>query len=290
VLRRQIPAGLNFCASGMAWWSSDIGGWQALPDQPVDGAYRALLLEGGDAKGAPASRKDYPELYVRWFQFGAFCPTFRAHGTRPENEVWSYGKEAERILVKYLELRYRLLPYVYSLAWRTHQTGAPFMRALFMDFPDDPNAGEVADEYMFGPVFLVAPVVEQGATSRMVYLPAGCVWYDYWTNEKHTGGRTIAIDAPLDTLPLFVRAGSIVPHGEVIPHTGVKQTRIELRVYGGCDASFDLYRDDGKTYAYERGDYSVTHIEWDNATQTIRIEGDAEGLFAGPRAEWLKII
>ncbi|HUV38080.1 MAG TPA: TIM-barrel domain-containing protein, partial [Planctomycetota bacterium] len=163
VLRRQVPTGLNFCASGFAWWSSDIGGWQALPDAlAADESYKELLIGTGDVPKVVGTRLDYPELYVRWFQFGVFCPTFRAHGTRPANEVWSYGEEAERVLVKYLELRYRLLPYLYSLAWRTHVTGAPFMRALFMDFPDDARVRDVADEYMFGPAFLVAPVVTQG--------------------------------------------------------------------------------------------------------------------------------
>ena len=291
VLRRQIPTGLNFCASGFAWWSSDIGGWQGLPDAPPeDESYKELLIETKDAQAVVGAHVNYPELYVRWFQFGAFCPTFRAHGTRPENEVWSYGDEAERVLVKYLKLRYRLLPYIYSLAWRTHVTGAPFMRALFMDFPSDPAVRDVADEYMFGPAFLVAPVTEQGATEREVYLPAGADWYDYWTNEKYTGGQTITAKAPLDVLPLFVRAGSIVPHGEVVPHTGVKQTNIELRVYEGADAEFTLYRDDGKTYAYERGEFTLTTLAWDDAAKTIRIDGDDEGLFAGSQSEWLKRI
>ncbi|HUW55802.1 MAG TPA: TIM-barrel domain-containing protein, partial [Planctomycetota bacterium] len=279
VFRRQIPAGLNFCASGFAWWSSDIGGWQALPGD-----------ESRTAADFLARHPDYVELYIRWFQFGAFCPTFRAHGTRPENEVWSYGPDAERVLVKYLKLRYRLLPYIYSLAWRTHRTGAPFMRALFMDFPEDENVRDIADEYMFGPAFLVAPVVTQGATEREVYLPAGADWYDYWTDERHAGGRTIVAKAPVDTLPLFVRAGSIVPHGEVVQHTGEKQTRIELRVYEGADATFGLYRDDGTTYAYERGEFTLTTLTWDDAAKTVRIEGDDEGLFARDEAAWLKRI
>jgi len=281
VFRRQIPAGLNFCASGFAWWSSDIGGWQALAGADAEGTDMQTFL---------ARHPDYPELYVRWFQFGAFCPTFRAHGTRPENEVWSFGVEAERVLVRYLRLRYRLLPYIYSLARHTHRTGAPFMRALFMDFPDDPNVRDVADAYMFGPAFLVAPVVEQGATTREVYLPAGTHWYNYRTNEKHPGGRTLTVQAPLDTLPLFVRAGSIVPHGEAIQHTGETQTHIELHVYEGADGQFDLYRDDGRTYAYERGDFTLTRIAWHDAAKTIRIDGDDERLFAGPQSEWLKRI
>ena len=157
--------------------------------------------------------EDYPELFVRWFEWGAFQPVMRAHGERKHNEVWAYGKQAEPILEKYLRLRYPLLPYTYSLAYRTYQTGAPYMRALFMDFPHDPRAANIADEYMYGPAFLVAPVTEQGATSREVYLPAGCDWYNYWTNERLHGGQMTEADAPIGTLPLFVRAGSIVPLG-----------------------------------------------------------------------------
>ena len=279
VFRRQIPAGLNFCGSGMPYWSSDIGGWQALSGE--ESPTMAELL---------SRHPDYVELYVRWFQFGAFCPTFRAHGTRPENEVWSYGAEAERILVKYLKLRYRLLPYTYSLAWRTHRTGAPFMRALFMDFPDDPNVRDITDEYMFGPAFLVAPVTGQGKTEREVYLPAGTSWYDYWTDEKHQGGRTVTAKAPLEVLPLYVRAGAIIPHGEVIQHTGEEQRQIELWVYEGTGGTFELYRDDGRTYAYEHGDFTLVTVAWDDTAKTIRIEGDDEGLFARPEAAWLKRI
>jgi len=290
VLRRQVSTGLNFCASGFAWWSSDIGGWQALADFEPDDATRELLIETDEAKNVVGAHRDYPELYVRWFQYGAFCPTFRAHGTRPENEVWSYGAEAERILVKYLKLRYRLLPYIYSLAWRTHRTGAPFMRALFMDFPDDESVRDVTDEYMFGPAFLVAPVTRQGATERELYLPAGTDWVDYWTGERHPGGRTITAKAPLDVLPLFVRAGSIIPHGEVIQHTGEKQTEIALWVYEGADATFALYRDDGRTYAYETGEFTLVTIAWDDAAKSVRIEGDDEGLFTRPQEKWLKRI
>ena len=130
---------------------------------------------------------DYPELYTRWFQYATFLPIFRTHGSRPANEVWSYGKQAEPILEKYLRLRYQLMPYIYSLGYQTWQTGAPFMRALPLDFPDDPKVADMRDEYMFGPAFLVAPVTEQGATSRQVYLPAGADWYNYWTNERVQG-------------------------------------------------------------------------------------------------------
>ena len=210
-LKRQIPTGINFVASGMPYWSTDIGGWQYLPD--IHKPDHPPLIDPSDAREEVRNYDDYPELYVRWFEYGAFQPNFRSHGSRPQNEVWSYGKQAEPILEKYLRLRYTLMPYIYSLAYRTHQTGAPFMRGLFMDFGDDPKVADIGDEYMFGPALLVAPVVEQGSTTRQVYLPAGTDWYNFWTNEKVHGGQTITVSAPIDTLPLFVRAGSDPAHG-----------------------------------------------------------------------------
>jgi len=285
-LKRQIPTGLNFAASGFAYWGNDVGGWQSLP--PEHRAAKPPLLDGSDARDNIGGYEDYPELYVRWFQYGAFLPTFRTHGSRKFNEVWSYGKAAEPILVKYLELRYRVLPYTYSLGYHTYQTGAPFMRALFMDFPNDPKVTDIRDEYMFGPAFLVAPVTEQGATVRDVYLPAGSDWYNFWTSERRRGGQTIKVNAPIDTLPLFVRAGSIVPLGEVIEHSGIPQKLTELRVYAGADGSFDLYEDDGTTYAYEKGDFKLTHFKWDDANRKLTQSGVTA--LAAPQSQWLKII
>ena len=212
---------------------------------------------------------------MRWFEWGAFQPVMRAHGARAHNEVWSYGKQAEPILEKYLRLRYQLLPYTYSVAYRTYQTGAPYMRALFMDFPHDPNVADIRDEYMFGPAFLVAPVTEQGATSRKVYLPAGCDWYNYWTNERIEGGQTITAEAPIDTLPLYVRAGSIVPMGAPILSTQEPQAIASIRVYPGTDADFTLFSDDGTTYAYEKGAGSLTRLHWNEATHQLMHEGAA---------------
>jgi alpha-D-xyloside xylohydrolase len=198
-LKRQVPTGINFVASGMPYWSTDIGGWQYLP------AYHkpehTPLLDPSDARDNVGHDDDYPELYTRWFEYGAFQPNFRSHGSRNHNEVWSYGKQAEPILEKYLRLRYELMPYIYSLGYMTHETGAPFMRGLFMDFPNDEKVANIGDEYMFGPAFLVAPVTEQGATTRSVYLPAGTDWYNFWTNERLHGGQRITVAAPIDTLP-----------------------------------------------------------------------------------------
>jgi alpha-D-xyloside xylohydrolase len=266
-LKRQIPTGLDFTASGVAYWSNDTGGWQYLPAEHHPA--HPPLLDPSDARDNVGGYDDYPELYTRWFEYAAFLPIFRTHGSRLYNEVWSYGKAAEPILEKYLKLRYELMPYIYSLGHRTYETGAPFMRALFMDFPGDPNVAAIADEYMFGPAFLVAPVTEQGATSRMVYLPAGTDWYNYWTNELVQGGQTIRMDAPIDVLPLFVRAGSIVPLGEPVESTHQTQKLAKLRVYPGADGDFTLYDDDGRTYDYEKGAGTVTHLHWDNAARKV---------------------
>ena len=267
VLRRQVPTGINFVASGIPYWSTDIGGWQYLPGYHKP--ERPVLIDPSDARAEVGHYDDYPELYVRWFEYGAFQPNFRTHGSRPENEVWSYGKQAEPILEKFLRLRYELMPYIYSLGWSAHETGAPFMRGLFMDFGDDPKVADIGDEYMFGPALLVAPVTEQGMTSREVYLPAGTDWYNFWTNERVHGGQRIMVSAPIDKIPVFVRAGSILPLGTVVESTNELQKIAKVRVYPGADGSFDLYRDDGMTYAYEKGAYEVSHLIWNDATQTF---------------------
>jgi alpha-D-xyloside xylohydrolase len=271
--KRQIPTGLDFAASGLTYWSNDTGGWQYLPAEH-HGAHKPLL-DPSDARANVGGYDDYPELYTRWFQYATFLPIMRAHGSRPANEVWSYGKQAEPILEKYLKLRYQLMPYIYSLGYHTWLTGAPFMRALPLDFPDDPRVADLRDEYMFGPAFLVAPVTEQGATSREVYLPAGSDWYNYWTNERVKGGQTITVQAPIDTLPLFVRAGSIIPLGVPVESTHEVQAIAKVRVYPGADASFTLFSDDGMTYAYEKGAGSVTKLHWDESKGQLIHEGAA---------------
>jgi alpha-D-xyloside xylohydrolase len=269
-LRRQIPTGLNVAASGIAYTGNDIGGWQDL--HPHAPAHKPLIDPAG-ARDNVGAYDDYPELYVRWFEYGTFLPTMRTHGTRRANEVWSYGPEAQPILEKYLKLRYALMPYIYSLGWFTHTTGAPFMRALFMDFGADPKVADIRDEYMFGPALLVAPVVEQGATTREVYLPAGTDWYNYWTNERLHGGQTVTVKAPIDTIPLFVRAGSILPMGAPIESAHDKQPLAKINVYPGADAEFTLYNDDGFTYAYERGEHQITTLHWEDAAKRLTHTG-----------------
>ena len=275
MLKRSIPAGLNFTATGMAYWDTDIAGFFSPPIYATYHPAHKPLIDASDAQANVGNYEDYPELFVRWFEWGAFQPVMRAHGERMHNEVWSYGKQAEAILEKYLRLRYQFIPYIYSQANRTYQTGAPFMRALFMDFPADPNVADIRDEYMFGPAFLVAPVTEQGATSRKVYLPAGCDWYNYWTNARIKGGQTITAEAPIDTIPLFVRAGSIVPLGAPVLSTQQPQAIAAVRVYPGADAEFTLYSDDGSTYSYEKGNSSTTTLRWDDAKRRFTHAGSA---------------
>ena len=275
MLKRSIPAGLNFTASGMPYWDTDIAGFFSPSISADYHAAHKPLIDAPDARDNVGNYEDYPELFVRWFQWGAFQPVMRAHGERMHNEVWSYGKQAEAILEKYLRLRYQLIPYIYSQAYSSYQTGAPFMRALFMDFPGDPGVTDIRDEYMFGPAFLVAPVTEQGATSRQVYLPAGCDWYNYWTNVRLKGGQTITAYAPIDTIPLFVRAGSIVPLGTPVLSTHEPQAIAAVRVYPGADADFTLYSDDGTTYSYEKGAGSTTTLHWDDAMHQLTHAGAA---------------
>jgi alpha-D-xyloside xylohydrolase len=284
--KRQIPTGLDFAASGITYWSNDTGGWQYLPAEHHP-AHKPLL-DPSDARAEVGGYDDYPELYTRWFQYASFLPIFRTHGSRPANEVWSYGKEAEPILEKYLRLRYQLMPYIYSLGYRTWQTGAPFMRALPLDFPNDPRVADMGDEYMFGPAFLVAPVTEQGATSRQVYLPAGADWYNFWTNQRFHGGQTITVAAPIDTLPLFVRAGSILPLGAPVESTHEVQAIAKLRVYPGADADFTLFSDDGTTYAYEQGAGSVTRLHWDEVSRKLSHTGAAA--WSGPESAIVEVV
>jgi len=256
--RRQIPAGLNLSLSGIPYWTTDIGGF--ILGHPSDPAYR--------------------ELFVRWFEYGAFCPIFRVHGTRSpdENELWSYGAEAQGILTKFDTLRYRLLPYIYALAAQVTRHGYTLMRPLVMDYRDDVTARNIGDEFMFGPALLVSPVTDPGVDTRRVYLP-NSTWYNFWTGEKLSGGKFTAASAPLETLPLHARAGSILPLGPVLEYSDEKPPDpIELRIYPGADGDFTLYEDDGITYDYEKGAFSTIPLHWDEARQTLTI-GERQGEF-----------
>lgn len=259
-LKRQIPAGLNYVLSGLPYWTTDIGGF--TDGDPEDPAYR--------------------ELFVRWFEYGTFCPILRVHGTRKtnQNELWSYGDAAQEILTKYDTLRYRLLPYIYSLAWRVTHDGYTLMRPLVMDYREDAVARNVGDQFLFGPALLVNPVTDPGVEIRRLYLPKAA-WYDFWTGEQKAGARFITAAAPLGTLPLFVRAGSILPLGPMVEYAQQKPAEpLELRVYAGADGDFTLYEDDGLTYDYEKGAYATIPLHWDDAKQTLTI-GERQGNFPG---------
>jgi alpha-D-xyloside xylohydrolase len=259
-LRRQIPSGLNFSLSGLPYWTTDIGGFvSANPDDPA-----------------------YRELFVRWFQFGTFCPIFRVHGTRTtnQNELWSYGADAQKILVSFDQLRYRLMPYIYSLAWKTTNEGYTIMRPLVMDFRTDVRAQNIADQFLFGPALLVNPVTEPQATSRRLYLPEAS-WYDFWTGQLLKGGESIESSAPIERIPLYVRAGSILPLGPDIEYASEKSADpLEIRVFRGADVNFTLYEDEGDSYNYEKGAYSTIPVSWDNSSQSLTI-GDRTGSFPG---------
>ena len=258
-LARTTYAGIQ--RYGTSLWSGDIdSSWEVLKDQVVIG--QGVSLSGQcywttDIGGFFPTKEMSPELYARWFEWGAFCPIFRTHGTRPENEVWSFGGEVETICRKYINLRYRLMPYVYSCAREVTEEGRPIMRAMCLDFPDDATAHEQTLQYMFGPAFLVAPVVEKGARKRKVYLPRG-VWYDFWSDEIFSGGRFVEVEAPLDKLPLFVRGGSIIPMGQGIQYVFEKPLdTVEIHFYiGNRPGEFELYEDDGLTYDYEKGKFA----------------------------------
>jgi alpha-D-xyloside xylohydrolase len=259
-LRRQIPAGLNYSLSGLPYWTTDIGGFvSGDPDDPA-----------------------YQELFVRWFEYGTFCPIFRVHGTRKtdQNELWSYGADAQKILVNFDRLRYRLLPYIYSLAWKTTSSAYTLMRPLVMDFRDDVRAENIGDQFMFGPAFLVNPVAEPQATTRNLYLPRAR-WYDFWTGVSIDGGRVIDAAAPLDRMPLYVRAGSLVPMGPDEEWSDQKPADpIELRIYPGADAELTLYEDENDTYNYEKGVYATIPIHWNDGKQILTI-GGRKGSFPG---------
>jgi alpha-D-xyloside xylohydrolase len=258
--RRQIPAGLNFALSGIPYWTTDIGGFvSGDPDDP-----------------------EYRELFVRWFQYGTFNPILRVHGTRKtdQNELWSYGQDAQKILTSFDRLRYRLLPYTYSLAWKTTSESYTPMRPLVMDFRTDVRAENTGDEFMYGPAFLVNPVTEPGATSRRVYLP-DAKWYDFWNGTSIDGPRELTADAPLNELPLFIRAGSIVPFGPDVEWSTEKPADpIELRVYRGAHGTFTLYEDENDNYNYEHGMHATIIFRWDDAKHTLTI-GDRQGEFPG---------
>ena len=270
-LSHQVAAGLNFALSGYPYWTTDIGGYWPPHDKPLD-----------DPK--------YQELYARWFEYGTFCPIFRTHGHRPHNELWAFDK-VEPILINYDKLRYRLMTYIYSLAWRVTNEDYTMHRPLVMDWRTDGKARDVGDQFMFGPAVLVSPVLQPDATRRTLYLPDSPAWYDFWTGASQKGGREIDADARLDCIPLYVRAGSILPLGPEIEYADEQPAGpIELRIYPGADGKFELYQDAGDSYDYENGAHSIIQLHWSESTRTLTI-GDREGNYPEmPRSIEIKIV
>jgi len=275
-LKSQVPQGINACISGMPYWTSDIGGY----------------ISRTSPEGIPDwSDPQYRELFTRWFQFGAFCPIFRIHG-KGERALFSknWDDKTKATLLKFDKLRYRLLPYIYSLAGRVTQENYTMMRALTFDFRSDPNVYGIPDQYMFGPAFLVNPVIQKlytgaNATSsektRKVYLPASSKWYNFWTGEVLNGDQTIDAPAPINILPLYVKAGSIIPMGPDMEYATQKAAKnIELRIYPGADGTFKFYEDENDNYNYEKGQYATFTLTWKNAAHQLVIS-DTKGNFPG---------
>lgn len=297
MFRKQITAGLNFSLTGMPHWNSDLGGFFA-------GSY--------NTNGNTSATKNpmYQELYVRWLQFGVFCPMMRSHGADTPREFFWYGKAGEPVydaLVDAVKLRYSLLPYIYSTAWEVSHRQSTFMRALYMDFLNDKNTWKIGNEYMFGKAFLVAPVLHAQYTPEQkqnilkenegwnkttnnqvnlslnvdftqskemeVYLPSGNKWYNYWTNENFDGGQKLKIKTSLDRIPLFVRAGSIIPIGPDVQYTNEKKwDNLIINVYPGADGTFTLYEDEGDNYNYESGAYTEILIKWNDTKRILTID------------------
>jgi len=280
-MKAQISAGLNYSLSGIPFWGQDIGGFS------VENRY-ANAQRLFDATGIENDDlKEWRELQARWHQWGVFCPLYRAHGQFPLREPWNIapkGHPAYESIVRTDELRYRLMPYIYTLDARVWFEDYTMMRALVMDFTDDPVAREISDEFMFGDALLVCPVYEYKARSREVYLPEGG-WYDFADARTYLeGGRSVIADAPFDKTPVYVRAGSIIPVGKAVEYTSQKQDgNIRINVYAGADASFTLYEDDGVTYAYEKGEFSNISFTWDESARTLTI-GERIGSFDGMRS------
>ena len=304
MLRKQIPAGLNFSLTGDPNFNTDIGGFFC-------GSYN------NNGSGSATHNPQYQELYVRWLQYGLFCPVFRSHGTDAPREIYQFGKKGEPIydaIEKMINLRYRLLPYIYSTAWQVTSKDYSYMRPLFSDFASDRKVWNMPDEFMFGSSILAAPIVEAKYTQEKIikenamtgwdskkvnastentatnfnenktsrkYLPSGTKWYDFWTGKEYKGGQYVNLNTPLAEVPMFMRAGSIIPLAPEMEYTGEKKwDNLEIRIYPGADGDFTLYEDEGDNYNYEKGMYATIHFHWDNANNTLTI-GKQKGNYPG---------
>ena len=265
-MRTQITAGLGYSMAGVPFWGMDIGGFSVM------GKFQD-----------PANQDEWRELQTRWHQFGTFVPLFRTHGQWPQRELWNIapeGSPAYESILKYIRLRYRLMPYIYSIAGAVNYDDYTMMRGLPMDFPDDLVAREISDQWMFGPALMPCPVCEYQARSREVWLPDG-VWYDFYSGAAIEGGRSITAAAPYGRMPLYVRGGSILPLGPDMQWSDeLPGGDLEIRIYPGRECEFTLYEDDGVSYGYERGEFSTVSLSWDDANRTLYID-DREGSFPG---------
>lgn len=297
-LRKQITEGLNFCMSGMPYWTLDIGAffagslqcWRKWKDDPE--AQPVWFWNGNYDKGV--HDLGYRELYVRWLQYGAFLPMMRSHGTDTPREPWHFGEEGNMFydtIIKFIKLRYKLLPYIYSLGARVHFEDYTMMRSLLFDFAKDKKVKEISDEFMLGDSILVCPVttpmyydtnskvLEGTDKTREIYLPKGTDWYDFWTNKRYRGGQSMMAEAPIEKLPVYIKAGAIIPTAEDLNYADeVKDKTIKVLVYLGADGEFTLYDDDGDNYSYEEGQYVFIRLVWKDKERVFEIE-NAEGLY-----------
>lgn len=277
-MKAQISAGLNFSISGIPYWTMDIGGFC------VESRYVAGQQQWNTTRTENADYKEWRELNTRWFQFGAFCPLYRAHGQYPYREPWEIAPEghpAYNSILYYTQLRYRLMPYIYSLAGMTWFNDYTIMRPLIMDFTYDTRVNGIGDQFMFGPAFMVSPVYHYGDRSRKIYFPKSAGWYDFYTGKFQEGGVKVNVEAPYERIPLYVKAGSIVPFGEDLQYSDEKpEKQIRLYVYQGADSEFTLYEDEGVNYNYEKGMYAMIPMKYEEKTHTLTI-GARKGSFPG---------
>jgi alpha-D-xyloside xylohydrolase len=295
MLRKQVPAGLSFTLTGNPNFNTDIGGFFC-------GSYNTR------GSGSAPKNPQFQELYVRWMQYGLFCPVFRSHGADAPREIWQFGKKGEPVydaIEKQIRLRYRLIPYLYSTAWQVTSNNDSYMRPLFADFAADKKVWNITDEFMFGRSILAAPIVNPQYTQEKIirtnemtgwdrqtvsdgsavgtidwsatktatkYLPKGATWYDFWTGKQYKGGQTLTLETTFDRVPMFVKAGSILPLGPEMQYVGEKAwDNLELRVYPGANGSFTLYEDEGDGYNYEKGIYSTIEFQWNDKAKTLTI-------------------
>ena len=305
MLRKQVPAGLSFSLTGNPNFNTDIGGFFC-------NAYNTR------GPGSAPQNPQFQELYVRWMQYGLFCPVFRSHGADAPREIWQFGKKGEPVydaIEQQIRLRYRLIPYLYSTAWQVTSNNESYLRPLFSDFAQDRKVWDIADEFMFGRSILACPILDPQYTEEKIvrtnamtgwdrkeasgqksevrdvnwtasktatkYLPKGATWYDFWTNKTYKGGQTVTLTTSLNRVPMFVRAGSILPLGPEMQYVGEKSwDNLEIRVYPGADGSFTLYEDEGDGYNYEQGYYATITFQWNDKARSLTI-GTRQGGYKG---------